>query len=221
MRALATINENLSARSRCDCRRQEWFVHSITPVKPLSVPPRIPVGGADCTKPYDMAFTQRVVDELRLLIRTCYPGSQRGAAKGEFAHDTGEGGISPHHLAGEDLVWEIGTAYFGARTADVIFDPQKFAELSAMDAVKMVSLKLSQGAKPGIGGVLPQAKITEEIARDRVFHGTKNALVRRITRSFRPQWNLSRFIATMRELSGGKPAGLSYRDFTTRCLSDL
>lgn len=83
----------------------------------------------------------------------------KGAAKGGFAHDTGEGGLSPYHLEhGGDLVWEVGTGYFSTRTKDGDFDAAEFAEKSATDAVKMVSLKLSQGAKPGIGGVLPAAK---------------------------------------------------------------
>src|SRR5699024_12681500 len=89
-----------------------------------------------------------------------------GAARGGFAHDTGEGGISPYHLSGGgDLIWELGTAYFGARTADGRFDSEEFADKAAHDAVKAVSLKLSQGAKPGIGGVLQKGKLRPEMSR--------------------------------------------------------
>ena len=90
-----------------------------------------------------------------------------GARKGGFAHDTGEGGLTPYHLGGADVIWEIGSGYFGTRTTAGAFDPDQFADKAAHDLVKCVSIKLSQGAKPGIGGVLPAAKVTEEIARYR------------------------------------------------------
>lgn len=202
---------------------KEWFVHSITPVKPLSVPPRISVGGADCTKPYDMALLNVSSMSYGSLSANAIQALNAGAAKGKFAHDTGEGGISPHHLAGGgDLIWEIGTAYFGARTDDGDFDPQKFADRASNDVVKMVSLKLSQGAKPGIGGVLPKDKITQELAEIRGVPRDKKCISPPYHTVFSTPVELIEFIAYMRELSGGKPAGFklcvtSKRDVLAIC----
>ncbi|GAA4115856.1 FMN-binding glutamate synthase family protein [Enteractinococcus coprophilus] len=202
---------------------KEWFVHSITPVKPLSTPPRVRVGGAECAKPYDMALLNVSSMSYGSLSANAIQALNAGAAKGQFAHDTGEGGISPHHLAGGgDLVWEIGTAYFGARTEAGEFDPQKFAERASLDAVKMVSLKLSQGAKPGIGGVLPQAKITAEIAEIRGVPRDEKCISPPYHTVFSTPVELIEFIATMRELAGGKPAGFklcvtSQRDVLAIC----
>ena len=92
----------------------------------------------------------------------------QGAALGGFAHDTGEGGLSPYHLEhGGDIVWEIGTGYFGCRDGNGRFDPAKFKDRASADVVRMLEIKLSQGAKPGHGGLLPGAKVTTEIARVR------------------------------------------------------
>ena len=131
----------------------------------------------------------------------------RGAAKGGFAHDTGEGGLTDHHLQGGDVVWELGTAYFGARTKDGDFDPDKFREKAANDAVKAVSLKLSQGAKPGIGGVLPGAKVTAEIAAARAVPEGETCVSPPGHRVFSTPRELVLFIARMRELADGKPTG--------------
>lgn len=231
-----TSRELIYARSRDDkseesfgtvhdvtAEGKEWFVHSITPVKPLSAPPRIRVGGPECTKPYDMALLNVSSMSYGSLSANAIQALNAGAAKGGFAHDTGEGGISPHHLAGGgDLVWEIGTAYFGARTESGDFDPQEFAEKASMDAVKMVSLKLSQGAKPGIGGVLPKAKVTEEIAEIRGVPQYEKCISPPYHTVFSTPVELIEFIASMRELSGGKPAGFklcvtSMRDVLAIC----
>jgi glutamate synthase domain-containing protein 2 len=132
-----------------------------------------------------------------------------GAARGGFAHDTGEGGITRYHTEpGGDLVWEIGSGYFGARTPDGDFDPTMFADKAAHDAVRCVSLKLSQGAKPGIGGVLPAAKVTEEIALARNVPVGVKCVSPPSHQVFSTPRELIRFVARMRELAGGKPAGL-------------
>ena len=131
----------------------------------------------------------------------------QGAAKGGFAHDTGEGGLTKYHLNGGDVVWELGTGYFGARTKDGGFDADQFREKAAHDAVKMVSLKLSQGAKPGIGGVLPGGKVTEEIAQARSVPKGQTCVSPPSHKVFSTPRELIRFIAHMRELAGGKPAG--------------
>ena len=131
----------------------------------------------------------------------------RGAALGGFAHDTGEGGLSEYHRHGGDLVWEIGSGYFGTRTEDGDFDPGRFREVAAGDQVKLVSLKLSQGAKPGIGGVLPGPKVSPEIAKARGVPVGEKCVSPSAHRVFSTPRELVLFIARMRELSGGKPAG--------------
>jgi glutamate synthase domain-containing protein 2 len=131
-----------------------------------------------------------------------------GAAAGGFAHDTGEGGLTDYHLEnGGDLVWEIGSGYFGARTKDGDFDPELFHDKSAHDQIKCVSLKLSQGAKPGIGGVLPAAKVTPEIAAARGVPQGEKCVSPAAHRVFGTPRELVAFIARMRELAGGKPTG--------------
>ncbi len=145
----------------------EYLVHSTVPVDKMKEPPRVRIGGPACTKPYDMALLNVSAMSFGSLSANAIKALNGGAAKGGFAHDTGEGAISPYHRNGGDLVWEIGSGYFGARTKDGAFDEREFAEKAADDQVKMVSLKLSQGAKPGIGGVLPGAKVTAEIAKTR------------------------------------------------------
>jgi glutamate synthase domain-containing protein 2 len=130
----------------------------------------------------------------------------RRAAKGGFAHDTGEGGLSKYHLNGADVVWEIGTGYFGARTKDGGFDREQFREKAAHEAIKCVSLKLSQGAKPGIGGVLPGAKVTKEIADARSVPQGQTCVSPPGHKVFSTPRELIQSIAEMRELAGGKPA---------------
>jgi glutamate synthase domain-containing protein 2 len=131
-----------------------------------------------------------------------------GAAKGGFAHDTGEGAISPYHLKhGGDLIWEIGSGYFGCRTPDGNFDAEKFRDKAALPTVKAISIKLSQGAKPGLGGVLPGAKVTPEIAETRGVPVGQTVVSPPAHTAFHTPLELMHFIATLRSLSGGKPVG--------------
>ena len=144
----------------------EYLVHSTMPVPEPDEPPRVVIGGPDCTRPYSMSLLNVSAMSFGALSANAIRALNIGAAKGGFAHDTGEGGLTAYHLeGGGDLVWEIGSGYFGTRTADGEFDPRQFAEKAAHDSVKAISIKLSQGAKPGIGGVLPAAKVSAEIAR--------------------------------------------------------
>jgi glutamate synthase domain-containing protein 2 len=132
----------------------------------------------------------------------------RGAKLGGFAHDTGEGGVSPYHReAGGDLIWEIGSGYFGCRRPDGSFDRDRFANAASDPQIKMVELKLSQGAKPGHGGVLPAAKVTAEIAAIRGVPLGEDCISPAAHSAFSTPVELLQFIALMRELSGGKPAG--------------
>src|SRR3954466_15356493 len=185
----------------------EWLLHTAAPVDPPDDPPRVHVGGPECSQPYDMALLNVSAMSFGALSGNALRALNQGAAKGGFAHDTGEGGISEHHRQGGDLVWELGSGYFGARTSDGGFDDSKFADKAADDQIKLVSLKLSQGAKPGIGGVLPAAKVTKEIAEARDVPAGKKCVSPSYHRVFSTPRELVLFIARMRELSGGKPAG--------------
>jgi glutamate synthase domain-containing protein 2 len=132
----------------------------------------------------------------------------RGAKMGNFAHDTGEGSISAYHREhGGDLIWEIGSGYFGCRTADGFFDAEKFSAQAASPQVKMIEIKLSQGAKPGHGGVLPGAKVTPEIAQTRGVPEGEDCVSPAAHSAFSTPAGLVEFIVRLRALSGGKPVG--------------
>jgi glutamate synthase domain-containing protein 2 len=185
----------------------EWLLQSIDSFDPPKEPPRVRIGGPDCRHPYDIALLNVSAMSFGALSANALTALNRGAAKGGFAHDTGEGGLTKYHLNGADVVWEIGTGYFGARTKEGGFDREQFQEKAGHEAVKMVSLKLSQGAKPGIGGVLPGAKVTEEIAKARSVPKGQTCVSPPGHKVFSTPRELIRFIAEMRELAGGKPAG--------------
>jgi glutamate synthase domain-containing protein 2 len=185
----------------------EWLLHSLGSQDPPAEAPRVRVGGPDCTQPYEMALLNVSAMSFGALSGAAITALNRGAAKGGFAHDTGEGGLTDHHLQGGDVIWELGTGYFGARSADGNFDPGLFADKAAQSAVKCVELKLSQGAKPGIGGVLPGAKVTAEIARARAVPAGQTCVSPPGHRVFSTPRELVLFIARMRELAGGKPTG--------------
>jgi glutamate synthase domain-containing protein 2 len=200
----------------------EYLVHSTRPVDPPEQPPRVRIGGKDCRHPYDMALMNVSAMSFGAISANAVQALNQGAAKGGFAHDTGEGGLSRYHRNGGDLVWEIGSGYFGARTKDGDFDPDKFRDTAADPQVKMTSLKLSQGAKPGIGGVLPGAKVTKEIAEARGVPVGEKCVSPSYHRVFSTPRELLLFVARMRELNGGKPAGFklclgSRSDFLAIC----
>jgi glutamate synthase domain-containing protein 2 len=186
----------------------EWLLHTNAALDPADEPPLVRVGGPECTKPYEMALLNVSAMSFGALSANAIRALNGGAALGGFAHDTGEGGLTKYHLEnGGDLIWEIGSGYFGARTKDGRFDPKQFREKAAHAQVKCVSLKLSQGAKPGIGGVLPAAKVSAEIAQARgVPQGEKCVSPPRHSAFSTPR-ELVRFIAQMRRLADGKPAG--------------
>src|SRR5215467_12621738 len=143
----------------------EWLRHSVAPRPPAAEPFRTLVGGPDCAKPYSASIFNISAMSFGSLSANAIRALNGGARKGGFAHDTGEGGFSPYHREmGGDIIWEIGSGYFGCRNGDGSFCAEKFAETAAAEQVKMVELKLSQGAKPGHGGVLPAPKVSQEIA---------------------------------------------------------
>ncbi|MZD10699.1 FMN-binding glutamate synthase family protein [Streptomyces sp. SID5785] len=186
----------------------EFLVPSMRPVDPPEQPLTVRIGGPDCTRPYDMALLNVSAMSFGALSSHAIRALNEGAARGGFAHDTGEGGLSDHHLApGGDLVWEIGTGYFGCRTADGGMDRAEFADKAAYEQVKCVSLKLSQGAKPGIGGVLPGSKVDAEIARVRDVPVGETVVSPPYHREFTTPREMVLFLAELRQLAGGKPVG--------------
>ena len=146
----------------------QWLTHSVMPKHIKDYDFRVRVGGTECKQPYDLSLYNISAMSYGALSSNAILALNSGAKKGGFAHDTGEGGISKYHRqGGGDLIYQVGSGYFGCRTAEGRFDPEKFAEQSSNPQVKMIELKLSQGAKPGHGGVLPASKITPEIAEAR------------------------------------------------------
>ncbi|MGX7744485.1 FMN-binding glutamate synthase family protein [Rhodopseudomonas parapalustris] len=186
----------------------EWMHHSVAPRPHAEEPFRIEIGGPDCAKPYSASVFNISAMSYGALSPNAIRALNAGARKGGFAHDTGEGGVSPYHREhGGDLIWEIGSGYFGCRTRDGRFDPEAFARVAADDQIKMVELKVSQGAKPGHGGVLPMAKISEEIAQIRGVGMDEDCVSPPYHKAFSTPIEMMRFIAEMRRLAGGKPAG--------------
>ena len=186
----------------------EWLNHSM---KPTSAKPddfRITIGGPDCEHPYSASVFNISAMSFGALSPNAIHALNKGAALGKFAHDTGEGGFSPYHKAGGgDIIWEIGSGYFGARNLDGTFSPEAFAKTAANPQVKMVELKLSQGAKPGHGGVLPAAKVSAEISETRGVPMGQDCVSPSGHSAFSTPVEMMKFIGEMRRLSGGKPAG--------------
>ena len=189
----------------------EWLRHSMAPAKVAEEPFRIVVGGPDCKQPYVASVFNISAMSFGALSANAIRALNRGAKLGGFAHDTGEGGFSPYHReGGGDVIWELGSGYFGCRRADGGFDADKFAAAAANPQIKMIEIKLSQGAKPGHGGVLPGAKVTAEIAAIRGVEQGKDCLSPARHSAFSTPRELCEFIARLRELSGGKPVGFKF-----------
>ncbi|MCP5345369.1 MAG: FMN-binding glutamate synthase family protein [Pseudomonadales bacterium] len=192
-----------------DSDEYKWLSHSIAPCENPDQAPRIRIGGPQCSAPYDASIFNISAMSFGSLSAHAVEALNLGAKLGNFYHDTGEGGISPYHRKhGGDLVWEIGSGYFGCRTPEGKFDPALFRENACSDQVRMTEIKLSQGAKPGHGGLLPAAKVSEEIARIRLVPAHQDCLSPRGHSAFSTPVQLLEFAARMRELSGGKPIGI-------------
>jgi len=186
----------------------EWITHSMVPA-PLQPPDfRVAVGGAACSTPYSASIFNISALSFGALSANAIRALNRGAREGHFAHDTGEGGISGYHREnGGDLIWEVGSGYFGCRTPQGRFDAARFTEEARQPQVRMVEIKLSQGAKPGHGGVLPAAKVSLEIAQARGVPAHRDCLSPARHGEFSTPIGLLEFVARLRELSGGKPVG--------------
>jgi glutamate synthase domain-containing protein 2 len=186
----------------------EWLHHSMVPKPVAQEAFRILIGGPDCRQPYPGSVLNISAMSFGSISANAIRALNKGASIGGFAHTTGEGGFSPYHREhGGDIIWQIGTGYFGCRTADGAFSPERFQETAAWPQIKMIELKLSQGAKPGLGGILPAAKVTPEIARIRGIETGRDCVSPPGHGTFSTPIEMMRFIAELRRLSGGKPTG--------------
>ena len=201
----------------------EWVNHSILARHIDAEDMRISVGGPDCKQPYSCSLLNISAMSFGSLSMNAILSLSRGAKMDNFAHNTGEGGLSPYHLeGGGDLIWQVGTGYFACRDDAGAFSPPMFSEKSAIPNVKMIEIKLSQGAKPGHGGILPAAKVTPEIASIRGVPMGKDVLSPPGHSVFSTPIGLLEFVAQLRELSGGKPVGFKLcvgkrREFLAIC----
>ena len=185
----------------------EWTAHSIYPVTLNEMDLRVWIGNRQCMQPYHASIYNIGAMSYGALSKTAIHSLNEGARIGNFAHNTGEGGISDYHLFGGDLIWQIGTGYFGCRDAEGHFSATAFRRNALRPQVKMIELKLSQGAKPGHGGILPASKNTPEIAAIRlVVPGTTVHSPTRHAEFDTPE-GLVEFLQLLRELSDGKPVG--------------
>ncbi|RZA19739.1 MAG: FMN-binding glutamate synthase family protein [Lysobacteraceae bacterium] len=185
----------------------EWINHSLAPTSIPSADFRITIG-QDRAQPYSASVFNISAMSFGSLSAAAIRALNAGARRGGFYHDTGEGSISPYHReAGGDLVWEIGSGYFGCRNDDGSFSEERFAANACEPQVKMIEVKLSQGAKPGHGGVLPAAKVSAEISVTRGVPMGQDCVSPARHSAFSTPLELLRFVARLRELSGGKPTG--------------
>ena len=204
------INTTIPFGTRMDVSGEgyEWINHSLWPTHPDEAAARVTVGGPSCTQKYSAALMNISAMSYGALSRNAILALNEGARQGGFYHNTGEGGVSRYHLRpGGDIVWNVGTGYFGCRTPDGKFCPDMFRDTCANDAIKMIEIKLSQGAKPAHGGILPKEKLTEAIAEARGVPMGTDCLSPPTHSAFNTPHQFIEFIARLRELSDGKPVG--------------
>ncbi|WP_179999471.1 FMN-binding glutamate synthase family protein [Acinetobacter sp. YH12239] len=186
-----------------------FITHSLAPKLPADTSTfRIKVGNDQCAQPYSASIMNISAMSFGSLSANAIRALNLGAHMGQFYHDTGEGSLSPYHLENNgDIVWQIASGYFGCRTEEGLFDPEKFKAQAKHPNIKMIELKLSQGAKPGHGGILPKHKITEEISKIRGVPRDRDCISPPSHPSFNTPIEMMHFIQQLRELSGGKPVG--------------
>jgi len=186
----------------------EWINHSLAPVHPDDSHRRVKVGGADCKQPYSASLFNVSAMSYGSLSKNAVLALNGGAKIGGFAHNTGEGGLSQYHLEpGGDVIWQVGTGYFGCRDTQGNFNVEEFIKRARLPNVKMIEIKLSQGAKPGHGGILPARKVTAEIAHIRGVPMGADVISPPAHTAFSTPIGLLQFVRTLREASGGKPVG--------------
>ena len=185
-----------------------WVTHSVQPVHIENTDFRVRIGNKDCKQPYDASIYNISAMSFGSLSANAISALNKGAKMGGFAHDTGEGGVSRYHRSGGgDLIYEVGSGYFGCRTDDGQFDPEKFRDQASSDQIKMIEVKLSQGAKPGHGGMLPASKISKEIAEARGVPMGQDCVSPAAHSAFTTPIEMMDFLGQLRDLSGGKPVG--------------
>jgi glutamate synthase domain-containing protein 2 len=199
----------------------EWVTHSMMPAHVDPKDLRVTIG-PNRAKPYSASVFNIGAMSFGSLSPNAVMALNEGAALGGFAQNTGEGGLTPYHLKGGDLIWQIGTGYFGCRGEDGKFSPEKFAAKATLDAVKMIEIKISQGAKPGHGGILPAEKVTKEISEIRGVPMGKSVISPPSHSAFSTPIEFLEFIEKLRNLSGGKPVGFKLcvgkpREFLAIC----
>jgi glutamate synthase domain-containing protein 2 len=200
-----------------------WVNHSCFPAKKVQGDIRITIGNGQCKHPYSASLLNISAMSYGSISKAAITALGNGAKMGHFYHNTGEGGLSPHHLAtGADIVWQLGSAYFGARDKDGNFDPVSFRAKATLPQIKMIEIKISQGAKPGHGGILPGVKVDREIAEVRQVPVGKTVISPPGHTAFAGPVELCAFIQTLRDLSGGKPVGIKLclgrrEEFTRIC----
>ena len=188
----------------------EWINHSIRAISFSNVDenPRVRVGSSQCEKPYEASLFNISAMSFGSLSKNAILALNNGAKQGGFYHNTGEGGLSPYHLQGGDVVWNIGTGYFSCRTEDGKFNYAEFEKRATLDNVKMIEIKFSQGAKPGHGGILPKEKVTDEIAAIRLVSKGQDIVSPPTHSAFTTPLELMDFVKLLRKGSGGKPIGM-------------
>lgn len=205
----------------------EWASHSIAALGASEIEPRVAIGGTACRQPYSASILNVSAMSFGALSSAAVRALSAGAKRGNFALNTGEGGVSPHHKeGGADLIWQVGTGYFGCRDASGRFDPERFRDQAALPNIKMIELKLSQGAKPGHGGILPGVKVTAEVAAIRGVPVGETVMSPPSHSAFSSPRGLVEFLAELRALSGGKPVGFKLcvgrrSDFLSICKAML
>lgn len=201
----------------------EWVNHSLSPLHLEVQDLRVTIGGPNCRQPYSSSLLNISAMSFGSLSKNAVLALNQGAKMGNFAHNTGEGGLSPYHLeGGGDLIWQIGTGYFGCRHHDGTFDEMMFEKRAMHPNVKMIEIKLSQGAKPGHGGILPASKLTKEIAQLRNVPLGQDVISPPAHAAFTTPTGLLEFVEKLRKLSGGKPVGFKLcvgkrREFLAIC----
>ena len=201
----------------------EWVNHSLNPSHPDPKTLRVTIGGPDCRQPYSASLLNISAMSYGSLSKNAVMALNMGAQLSQFAHNTGEGGLTEYHLKnGGDVIWQIGTGYFGARTLEGYFDAELFKQNSVMPNVKMIEIKLSQGAKPGHGGILPAMKVTEEISKIRNVPMGQDVNSPPAHSAFSTPLQMMDFIKKLRDLSEGKPIGIKLcigkrREFLAIC----
>lgn len=189
----------------------DFLLHTMAPVAPLDQAPRQHLGGPDCTQPYDISLFNISSMSFGALSANAVMAMNKGAAMGGFSQETGEGGLTKYHLKYDaDIIWEFGSGYFGCRTSEGRFDDAIFAQKAAKPQVKAILIKLSQGAKPGLGGVLPGDKVTDEIAEARGVPQGETC----VSPAAHPEFSTPRefiyFVDRVRKAANGKPVGIKF-----------